>query len=151
MKKTTEQRFWEKVDKSGDCWLWVAGRNSHGYGTFGVCGSSMLAHRVSWYLSNGTIPSGMYVCHKCDNTSCVNPSHLFLGTQKDNMGDCSRKGRVNRLLGERHPRTNLTEPMVKQMRELKGSMSNRELGRKFGVSKSCARNIVNYKRWIGLQ
>lgn len=98
-----EERFWSKVDQSGDCWLWAAYRNSRGYGMFMVSAGSPLqntkstrphlAHRIAWQLTYGTIPNGLVVCHHCDNPPCVRPDHLFLGTQSDNMVDSARKGR----------------------------------------------------------
>lgn len=98
-----EVRFWSKVDKSGGpdaCWPWTAYRMHHGYGVFGSNQNSMLAHRMAYLLIVGSIPDGMYVCHHCDNTSCVNVRHLFVGTQQDNMRDASSKGRIS---WQRHP------------------------------------------------
>lgn len=96
------ERLWEQVDKSGDCWVWMGNRGRWGYGR--LCsepGKRVLAHRVSWELLHGPIPEGMYVCHTCDNTPCVRPSHLFLGTQHDNMRDAARKGRIrNQNIGK---------------------------------------------------
>ena len=94
------QRFWEKVQKkSGGCWTWLGAKNNQGYGNFNVGGKFERAHRIAYCLSIGEVPAGLFVLHHCDNPSCVNPKHLFLGTQKDNMQDCLKKGRFP--VGER--------------------------------------------------
>lgn len=84
--------FWQKVDKTEDCWEWTASKNKQGYGIFGHQGQTWLAHRLSYKLSN-MLPDGVKVLHRCDNPPCVNPDHLFLGTQKDNIKDMAAKGR----------------------------------------------------------
>ena len=91
------ERFWPKVDVRGpdECWPWRA-TQWRGYGKIGIggaTGTDVRAHRVSWEIHNGPIPAGMLVCHRCDAPSCVNPAHLFLGTQRDNMADMLAKGR----------------------------------------------------------
>lgn len=90
------ERFQKK--KRG-CWVWLGSKDGAGYGTIsnrlGSGNSPEKAHRVSYEKSFGKIPDGLYVCHKCDNPGCTNPKHLFLGSQKDNMKDCSKKGRLN--------------------------------------------------------
>lgn len=93
---TRAERFWQKVDRRGNeqCWIWISVRNSDGYGQFRTGGAFMdKAHRESWRMANGPIPEGLSVLHRCDNPSCVNPNHLFLGTQQDNIADMLRKGR----------------------------------------------------------
>jgi hypothetical protein len=99
-----ETRLWEKVQKepNGGCWLWTGGTTNGGYGVIGVGrGRLHRAHRISWEIANGPIPDGLKVLHRCDNPPCVNPAHLFLGTQVDNMRDCAAKGR-HKLKAQTH-------------------------------------------------
>ena len=92
--RAIEDRFWSKVDKSGDCWIWTGATNKKGYGQFKIAGKQNASHRVSYILTKGEIGE-LFVCHTCDNPSCVNPSHLWLGTCKDNHQDRERKKRGN--------------------------------------------------------
>lgn len=86
------EKFWAKVDRTGDCWIWTGSRNSAGYGRIGVAGQHWLAHRYALHL-DGVDVSGQLVCHRCDNPQCVRPAHLFLGSHKDNTQDMLTKGR----------------------------------------------------------
>lgn len=86
------ERFWNKVEKSDGCWNWI-GSKRVGYGAFKINGKVTGAHRYSFELKNGKIPDGMIICHSCDNPSCVNPDHLFLGSHRDNTIDAFNKGR----------------------------------------------------------
>jgi hypothetical protein len=80
------------IPESG-CWIWEGTTNSQGYGSITIKGKEKKAHRVSWELFNGPIPKGLLVLHKCDTPACINPHHLFLGTHRDNIQDCIKKGR----------------------------------------------------------
>lgn len=101
-----EERFWAKVDKSDPdgCWIWTASTftDRNGYGKFNaaippVSNKTVYAHRFSYEMTNGPIPDGLFVLHKCDNPPCVNPAHLHLGTQADNMREMVERGRTKRL------------------------------------------------------
>ena len=110
---------YEDVTESG-CWIWIAYSLPNGYGRFGLNGKTELAHRASYMLHKGDIPEGFHVCHTCDTPSCVNPDHLFLGTPKDNMQDCKKKGRMNNgnPKGESNGKSKLTENDVFEIRDL---------------------------------
>ena len=148
-KRPVAERFWEKVDKSGICWEWLAFKESRGYGSFSVNRKSWKAHRFSWLLHYGEIPEGLFVCHHCDNPSCVNPAHLFLGTAKDNAEDSVKKGRWPNLKGENNNYSKLTEKQVLAIRaEYKtGKITKSALARKYNVSLRTIHRIVIRNTW----
>lgn len=145
--------FWSRVDKRDDdqCWNWTGarvGRGREGYGRLYFRGERIRAHRVSFFLANGFLTYKGLICHFCDNPSCVNPSHLFIGTAKDNSEDCCAKGRQNR--GVNRPDSKLSEA---QVREIKLGGVNRyhgfvsESAVKYNVSESAIRNILKGLKW----
>ena len=149
-------RFWEKVDKSEMCWEWTAASNTWGYGHIWRNEKTVKAHRTSWEFAFGPIPDGLFVCHHCDNAKCVNPDHLFLGTQSDNMRDCSRKGRLNRTIkaiGEAHGAAVLTEDQIINIREIyrKGDRSQADIVCEFGVHRTTIGYIVRGHTWAHLE
>ena len=95
-------RFWKKVRKTDCCWIWTGAVSSNGYGHIGIDGKMILAHRASYALKNGEIKKGLQVNHHCDNKLCVNPEHLYAGTQKQNIADCISRGRFNKPKGSAH-------------------------------------------------
>ena len=152
MTPVTVSRFWAKVTKGwpDGCWLW-SGSISHGYGSFKV-EKTERAHRVSWELHNGPIPDGLWVLHKCDEPSCVNPQHLFLGTHAENMTDAAAKGRMPgrpHIRGVRSSRRAiLSEQDVHAIRrELAIGQNRASIARRFGVSWSQVTNIYLGRSW----
>jgi hypothetical protein len=149
MPMNTPSDFWKRVDKSGDCWLWQGWMNPDGYGEFRMNYHTHLAHRLSYEWANGEIPDGMCVCHSCDVPACVNPDHLFLGTQADNVRDRHEKGHTAH--GEGAAASKLTVSEVRTIRELFDSgRSKRSLAVQFGVSRKNIRCIVNRDTWAWL-
>jgi hypothetical protein len=141
-----------KVKRENDCWIWqgsvLAGRCLK-YGSMFVDGKNQRAHRVSWVLHNGPIPDGLFVCHKCDVPLCVNPDHLFLGTNQDNVNDKVAKGRSPSGKNEANPNARLTFNQVKEMREkyIPHRYSLNRLAKEYGVSAGHVSRIVNGIRW----
>lgn len=95
LSETDQLRYWAKVLKTKKCWNWGASKSYGGYGQFSLKGKLLLAHRIAWTLENGAVDRGTLVLHKCDNPSCVRPSHLFLGSHADNSNDKVSKGRAS--------------------------------------------------------
>lgn len=132
----TEERFWNKVDRSGDCWTWTAGRDGAEYGQFRYEGKNIKAHRVSFFLSNGYWPR--VIRHSCDNPPCVNPAHLLDGTYKENSDDVYNRERNYGLLASQ----------VKEIRNLPMSRTIIvEVMNKYGVKEDAARAALNGKAW----
>ncbi len=144
----SKERFLKRVAVAGanDCWLWTGPRQRRGVG-YGVVGGREVAHRVSYRLLVGEIPSGMHVLHRCDNTACVNPRHLFLGTHQDNMRDMVAKGRhlLNRPMGATHGNAKLTEADVIAIRA--STKTLKELAAEYGVSFGLIGHIRARRAW----
>ena len=136
-----KDRFWAKVVKTEGCWLWHGTMLPDGYGVMRVGDKQIRAHRLAWIIEHGAIADGLCVCHHCDIPLCVRPSHLFLGTHKDNLADMVRKGRST--WGERHRLCKLPSSAVEQLRS-RGSegVSFAQLGQEFGISDVYARLIM---------
>lgn len=164
-------RFWSKVNKNGSiqshcpelgaCWEWQGRINVRGYGAFSIKGKTVQAHRFSWQLVNGAIPGDLWVLHKCDNRLCLNPDHLFLGTNSDNIRDAIAKGRVviptprkfhsDKTAFKRGEEVNLaklTRVKVIEIRKLyRNGMNMDMIAKSFNVSISTICRVINFKTW----
>lgn len=142
-----EERFWANVAKTGanDCWQWIGYRVGTGYGAIRAGAKMVRAHRLSYEFVHGPIPAHLCVLHRCDTPSCVNPAHLFLGTQRDNIADEVSKGRQAR--GERHPFVKLTEQNVREIRRRAPHERYRALAAEFGVSHGTITSIAVRRTW----
>lgn len=130
-------------EPASGCWLWHGPLVHGGYGHFRVNRSKQYAHRFAYELYCGPIPAGLRVRHKCDNPGCVNPDHLILGTQLDNMADCIARGRFCR--GEDKPWAKLTEAQVLEIRTL--SLPQRAIAALYGVGRSTIRQVLSGQTW----
>jgi len=147
--KSVSERFWAKVDKRGpdECWPWLAYRQTGDYGRFWNGVTKVGAHQFSFIEANGPITPGMFVLHKCGNGWCVNPAHLYEGTQKQNIADKLLHGTDNR--GVKHPLARLTEDDVREIRRLiaEGRMKQVRIAERFGVRPVTITNIKQRKTW----
>lgn len=153
--------FWPntKLNETTGCIEWQRGKGSFGYGSLiGANGKSIKAHRMAWELTKGKIPGGMEVLHSCDNPPCCNPEHLFLGTQKENLEDMTKKGRRNTSHnfkpqdGENNNRAKLKKPDIISIKAYlrDGKMSHREIAIIYGVSRSLITLINTERIWKGI-
>ncbi len=142
---TLPERFTRRIwpEPNSGCWLWGGGVNRRGYGRAGKRG---IAHRMVFEHVNGPIPDGMHVCHICDNPSCVNPVHLFLGTHQDNMDDKCRKGRQAR--GTHGPSARLSYAKAAEVRALLASgVGVRKVARLYGVQHTSIMKVRDGVTW----
>jgi hypothetical protein len=145
--------FWSKAVRSEGCWEWSAARSHYGYGKLTYLGRSRIAHRMAWEFAFGPIPAGLFVLHHCDNPPCVRPDHLFLGTQADNIRDKISKGRGRgptlARVGEANGRAKLNSEQVRTIREryAAGGISQRLLGREYGLSQQTISYVVRADTW----
>lgn len=150
-RRTWDSRFWEKVDKSGECWVWTAAKNSAGYGLFGDS-KKHLVHRISYEIHFGEIPAGLHVCHRCDNPPCLRPEHLFAGTDHDNHMDAMLKGRLKGRVDRRGTGGKLTDDQIREIRRVyqEGGVTGRSLAFCYGISPSSLSKIVRGETYTNL-
>lgn len=143
----TEAGFWARVvhDPSG-CWLWSGPTQTRGYGDVRIGGRRGLAHRFAYEFTNGPIPEGLVVCHRCDNHLCVRPDHLFLGSQAENLRDMCSKERQAK--GARNANARLTDEAVAELRErARSGEPLKELAAEFGIGRTTASSVVRGTTW----
>jgi hypothetical protein len=152
VRRSLEERFWANVQIGDSCWEWAAARDPDGRGTIhagGHSGRKLIAPRVAWELMRGPIPPGMFVCHNCpggDNPGCVNPGHLFLGTDRENKADMCKKG-LN-AKGSRQGEAKLCEPLVRVLRRAhEMGATCRFMSRLFGVGAPTMWKAVHRETW----
>lgn len=148
----SRERFNSHVNRAGTCHTWTGARGGFRgqYGVLTINAERWYAHRAAWVIVHGQIPDGLCVLHRCDNPPCVNPEHLFLGTNADNTNDMVVKGRARGggLVGEMHGRSKLTESAVREIRERYSSGEpQRKLAAEFGVCKSVLARAVHGQTW----
>lgn len=154
--EVAEMLFWSKVVLGGrdECWLWTGAKSNRSYGRFGVAGKNRRASRIAWALHHGRDPGPLHVCHTCDNPMCVNPHHLFLGTDLDNSNDKCSKGRQHIPVGEfgeANPASKLTADKVKEIRRLCASgLSQSKVAAMFGVEQTNVGLICRRKTWANV-
>lgn len=143
-------RFWSKVNKTDGCWVWVGGKDDNGYGIFYIRKNvPVLAHRLSFKLHIED-PGQLHVLHSCDNTSCVNPGHLFKGAHQDNMRDRDAKGRRVPLRGSALGNAKLTESAVLRIRRLyaTGNFTYTHFANRYGVRVEVISSIIHRTSWV---
>lgn len=160
------ERFWSHVDTSGDCWVWRGGYFPFGYGCFKINGRRTVAHRAAWEVTNGSIPAGKLICHRCDNPPCVRPDHLFLGTYGDNVADCVAKDRRSKIVGDEHwshinahriargqahGLARLTDDAVRYIRSQGRTMTLKALAAKFSVAEVTIHRVKLGETWRHVQ
>lgn len=142
-------RFWKYVSPSSDlfgCWEWTGAHYRNGYGVFWLSPRHISSHRASWQIHNGPIPDGLDVLHHCDNPGCVNPAHLFVGTQADNGADMAQKRRSPH--GPKHHKTYLTPEQIRAIRKRrKDGARYRQIAAEFGIPMNTVNGIVNRLNW----
>lgn len=147
-KKTLQERLtaFVRVDPDG-CWKFNGAILRNGYGLISDGnGNEIMAHRAAWTMFRGPIPDGLLVCHTCDHRYCINPDHLFLGTQKDNMRDMRSKHEGTSQRGQNNRNAKLTPEQVNSIRQRKGERQ-RALASEFGCSSANICNILHGKTW----
>ena len=141
--------FWDNANKTRTCWVWTGCvKNQRSKLKYGCFHRSVAAHRIAYEERHGKIPKGMCVLHKCDNSLCVNPDHLFLGTAADNVRDMCNKGRNSIMKGEDHPGAKINNKTARAIRRLRASgMLLKDIAARLGISRSIAKDVSVGRSW----
>lgn len=154
-----KERFEGNILKTDTCWIWRGKPTTEGYGRIRIKGKQIKAHRLSYLIFKGSISENLLVCHSCDNRLCVNPNHLWLGTDKDNNNDKISKGRAfipegfntesSKFLGELNGKSKLTESKILEIRNKynSGAFSMQEIANLYEVTRECIREIIHRRTW----
>lgn len=158
-RKLPAERFWAKVKKTDDCWVWT-GNMAGKYGRFWSPPKTVLAHRFSYQLAHGPFDPKKVVCHRCDNPVCVRPDHLFLGTHKDNTQDAIKKGRLPRgdnhylrrdpsraARGERNGFAKINPDVVREIRRRADKEKQKDIAKALGVSPATVSHVITGRKW----
>lgn len=147
--------FWSRVSKTDGCWCWTGRTNHHGYGMVQMATGAQFkkAHRVMMEMITETpLVAGQCVLHTCDNTSCVRPDHLYIGSMRDNTNDRDSRGRYHRWYAASHPRAKLTEDQVREIRlQHATGCGLKAIGARFGISSCSVWNIATRRSWKDLK
>lgn len=146
--------FWSHVAITADdnqCWLWLISKNAYGYGQFQL-GEEQIASRIAWSYPNYIIPTGMIICHSCDNHACCNPKHLFLGTHQDNMTDMVQKGRSTKGMdiNRQKNRRKITKEEESEIIErfFKGGITQPQLAKEYNIAINHVRRLIRFQRYL---
>lgn len=157
VQKSLPEHFWKRVDRKApdECWEWLRYKDQNGRGVTVWNGRTQGVCRIAWQITYGAIPEGLWVCHKCDNRSCVNPAHLYLGTPRQNNKDTYARGRKQaaRCFGEHNGQSKLTAPQVREIRKRYnlGGVTYKDLAREFGVHHTTLGLLIKRKTWAHLK
>jgi len=149
-------RFYGKFEITDTCWVWKGKKDKNGYGQFYMNLDkkeiSVRPHRFSYMIFKGEIPDGLLICHSCDNPACVNPQHLFLGTQKINIQDALKKERMNGPKGTKQWLAKFKDDDIREIRKLKSSgMNGNQIAKKYNVNRRVIYDILKKITWKHVQ
>jgi hypothetical protein len=144
---TVAERFWKRVKQGDGCWLWLGSRDKNGYGRMRLNGRPELVTHIAWQLTYGALPKGQVILHVCDNPPCVNPDHLRIGTQQDNIADMHNKERARQghALGVEHGLAKLNPDRVREIRA--SHETTLQLSKRLGIARATIDAVKKRQTW----